>query len=265
MAVKRNDLAPDALVVEGRVALQEFKPDEGELPLRAFAFDSTGRLIGSGDVDAKGAYQFPVSLKKPGDVEVIVGPAVEADIVRQAKPPSNRFTEKDWKRSETGGYRLTPDLQIARPIWWPWRPIRVCVRGRVRKNEAGRTPCPVPFTKVEVYDVDREGCLWPYLRPRIPDLLDKPVFRLPELLKPGPIPEPDPIGPIAGFAGRIDRVALNPQPLPPGGAVAFRSAAGPAGISGRFQSAAGAAVAGRCRRFQSPARSAVSSLAAPGR
>ncbi len=224
MAIRKNDLAsdaPDALVVEGRVALQEFKPDEGELPLRAFAFDSAGRLVGSGDVDAKGSYRFPVSLKKPADVEVIVGPAVEADIVRQANPPSNRFTERDWKRSEVGGYRLTPELEIARPIWWPWRPIRVCVRGRVRKNEAGQAPCPVPFTKVEVYDVDREGCLWPYLRPRIPDLLDKPVFRLPELLKPGPIPEPDPIGPIAGFAGRIDRVALNPQPLPPGGAVGF--------------------------------------------
>jgi hypothetical protein len=72
----------------------------------------------------------------------------------------------------------------------------------------------VPFATVEVYDVDREGCLWPIIRPRIPDLLDKPVLRIPELVKPGPIPEPDPIGPIASIGGRLDRVTLNPQPLP---------------------------------------------------
>ena len=217
MAARKDGAPADALVVEGRVTLQEFEPGAHELPLRAFAFDAAGRLIGSGDVDPKGTYRVPVSLKEPADIEVIVGPAVEADIVRDAQPPSNRFTAKDWKRAEGGGFRLTPELVLPRPIWWPWRPIRVCVRGRVRKNEIDRTPCPVPFAEVEVFDVDREGCLWPFLRRRIPDLLDKPVFRLPELLKPGPIPEPDPIGPIAGLAGRFDRVALNPQPLPPGG------------------------------------------------
>jgi hypothetical protein len=216
MAVRKED---DVLVVEGRVTLQEFDAGVHELPLRAFAFDSAGRLIGSGDVNEKGTYRFPVSLTKPADVEVIVGPAVEADIVRDAEPPSSRFSAKDWTRSETAGFRLSPQIQIARPIWWPWRPIRVCVRGRIRKVESDRPPCPVPFTQVEVYDVDRESCLWPYLRPRLPDLFDKPILRLPELIKPGPIPEPDPIGPIAGLAGRLDRVALNPQPLPPRSAV----------------------------------------------
>ena len=215
MAVKKTEGSADALVVEGRVTLQGSETDAYEFPLRAFAFDATGRLIGSGDVDQKGAYRFPVSLKQPADAEIIVGPAVEADIVRQAEPPSHRFTAKDWARAEGGGFRLNPQVELPRPIWWPWRPIRVCVRGRVRKHDGDRPPCAVPFAQVDVYDVDREGCLWPYLRPRLTDFLDKPILRLPELVKPGPIPEPDPIGPIAGPRARLDRVALNPQPLPP--------------------------------------------------
>ena len=175
MAVKKTEGSADALVVEGRVTLQGSETDAYEFPLRAFAFDATGRLIGSGDVDQKGAYRFPVSLKQPADAEIIVGPAVEADIVRQAEPPSHRFTAKDWARAEGGGFRLNPQVELPRPIWSPWRPIRVCVRGRVRKHDGDRPSCAVPFAQVDVYDVDREGCLWPYLRPRLTDFLDKPT------------------------------------------------------------------------------------------
>lgn len=214
-----GDRPLEGAIVEGHVELKEFDAEAGYLPLRAFAFDTAGRLLGSGDVDAKGGYRFPVSLKQPADVDVFVGPAVDADIVRQAEPPVTRFTANDWTRT-TSGFQLNPKLVLPRPVWWPWRPIRVCVRGRVRKDQGDRPPCPVPFATVEVYDVDREGCLWPIIRPRIPDLLDKPVLRIPELVK-RPIPEPDPIGPIASIGGRLDRVALNPQPLPPREALQF--------------------------------------------
>jgi hypothetical protein len=203
----------DRFVVEGRVSVQGFDGSE-DLPLRAFAFDAAGKVIGAGDVDDKGGYRFGVALKDPADVEVIVGPAVDADIVRQAEAPVARFTPNDWTRTEAG-FRLNPDILLPRRIWWPWRPIRVCVRGRVRKQMADQDPCVVPFAKVEVFDVDREGCLWPYIYPRIPDLLDRAVVRIPELTRipiPGP---PDPIGPISRRASRLDRVALNPQPLPP--------------------------------------------------
>ena len=141
-------------------------------------------------------------MKEPAAVEVIVGPAVEADIVREAEPPPSRFTAKDWTRSEAGGFRLSPQIVLPRPIWWPWRPIRVCVRGRVRKNEG--EPAAVPGSVRAGRGLRRRsrGMSVAAARPRLPDLLDRPILRLPELIKPGPIPEPDPIGPIAGLAGR---------------------------------------------------------------
>jgi len=202
------------LVIEGKVRLDQKEACSDELPLRAFAFDDRGRALGDADVSAEGAFAIATDLKAPRDVEVLVGPRVEAAIVREAQPPLLRFTARDWVKHE-GGFRLSPAFDIPKLVWWPWWPMRVCVRGRVRKTQPVGGPCPVPFVTVEVFDVDREACLWPILRPRLPYLFDRPVIKLPELVRQPPIP--DPIGPVSGVIGdRLQQVALNPQPLPPG-------------------------------------------------
>src|SRR5688572_13384523 len=113
MAVKKNEEQgerplSERFVVEGRASLQGFDAGSQELPLRAFAFDAAGKVIGSGDVDEKGGYRFAVALSEPADVDVLVGPAVEADIVRQAEAPARRFTANEWARSENG-FRINPD------------------------------------------------------------------------------------------------------------------------------------------------------------
>src|SRR5262245_56272078 len=112
MAVRKSEDSGDAqsrsaFTVEGRASLQGFEPGAYEVPLRAFAFDAAGRLVGSGDVDEKGGYRFDVALREAADVDILVGPAVEADIARQAEAPVTRFTAKDWKKTETG-FRITP-------------------------------------------------------------------------------------------------------------------------------------------------------------
>jgi hypothetical protein len=99
------------------------------------------------------------------------------------------------------------DISLPHRIWWPWRPVRICISGHVRKLDEGGV-CPVPFAKVEIFDVDREGCLWPPLL-KWRDRLKKPVIRLPDLLtdpprppirEPFPRPLPDP--PV--FGGQFD-------------------------------------------------------------
>ena len=216
---ERPSTKDSEFVIAGQVQLEHKEACSDDLPLRAFAFGARGNLIGTSDVSANGDFVIAAEMKEPQDVEIIVGPAVDPDLVRQAEPPSLHFTSKDWVRAETG-FRLNPKFVLPKHIWWPWWPIRVCVRGRVRKVQGQADPCPVPFAHVEVFDVDREGCLWPILQPRLPKLVDKAVIRLPELIKLPPIPDPDP-GPLAGLAGRLDQVALNPQPLPPGELVGF--------------------------------------------
>src|SRR6185369_8719442 len=103
-----------------------------------------------------------------------------------------------------------------------------CVSGRVRKisNNNGITEtCPVPFVKVEIFDVDRESCFWPPLRKWWELLLDRPVIRIPDLLKEPPFPGPDPAPDLnfqplmrsdsAESFSPFTKVGVDPLPEPP--------------------------------------------------
>lgn len=214
--------------IEGSLQLQAFDSAEGDLPLKVAAFDKLGEILGEADVDAKGQFSLSVSLAQAADVQVLAGPAEDAKSLRQSSAFSQSFSAKQWERQE-GRFILRPQLIIPPLIWRPWWPVRICVSGHVRKIHAhnGVTEtCPVPFVKVEIFDVDREGCWWPPIRRWWDTLVDRPVIRVPDLLKnrpfpPIPLPGPDPAPELrleASLTSMVSRgaaVSLNPQPLPP--------------------------------------------------
>ncbi|MEJ2597879.1 MAG: hypothetical protein P8Z00_06065 [Anaerolineales bacterium] len=211
-----------SLQIQGSLRLEQAETPPEDLQLRAYAFDANGELIGSGDVDAKGGFNFPVRLEQPADVELFVGPATEdLQQLRQSSAYNQGFTAKDWAKVKDR-YVLNPQIYLPGYIWWPWRPVRICVTGHVRKVEhidEHTEICPVPFVKVEIFDVDREACWWPYIRLRWKDLLDQRVFRIPELIKelphpPEPIPGPDP---APFMQARINPAAAPDNPLPTSG------------------------------------------------
>ena len=230
------------LRIEGKLTLESADPKQTDLKLTAYVFDRGGHALGQADVDAQGNFSVPVNRSQPDDVELFVAPAGLAGAdVRMSATYSRAYTPKDWSGEGTQ-FRIRPDLLISEEIWRLWRPIRVCVGGRIRKihTEGGQPDaCPVSFVKVEVFDVDREGCWWPYLQPYLPYLDQVRVLSIeklinPEYVPPRPGPGPDP-GPVfAGFATKASRVALNPQPLPPGlmtGEIATLSSADAARVS----------------------------------
>ena len=149
------------LRIEGKLTLESADPKQTDLKLTAYVFDRGGHALGQADVDAQGNFSVPVNRSQPGDVELFVAPAGLAGTdVRMSATYSRAYTPKDWSGEGTQ-FRIRPDLLISEEIWRPWRPIRVCVSGRIRKvhTEGGqRDACPVSFVKVEVFDVDREGC-----------------------------------------------------------------------------------------------------------
>ena len=230
--------------IAGQIQREQADLQAGEFRLMAYVFDKAGSLLGSEALDEKGGYNVAVKLRKPADVDLFVGPADMAEQIRSSSAFSHSFSAGDWK-GEGGLFRLRFDTLIPVEIWRPWWPLRICVSGHVRKvsQQNGATEiCPVPFVKVEIFDVDREFCYWPYLRNWWELLLDRPVFRIPDLLRdppipipplPGPDPAPDlNFDPIPGirrnFGGSLlERVGLNPQPLPP------REVEGMAAISAR--------------------------------
>lgn len=185
--------------IQGQVQREQAECQPGELQLTAYLFDGSGLLIGSSAVDAKGKFNVQVKLSKPAPVELIIGPAGDAQQVRKSNAYTRRFSSKDWQQ-EGNHFQIRHDVLLPLALWRLWWPQRICISGHVRKiaNHDGHVDiCPVPYVKVEIFDVDREFCWWPWLRKWWDHLLDRPVFRIPELLTdppfpPRPFPGPDP-------------------------------------------------------------------------
>lgn len=219
-------------LIEGQIQRQQPELQSGELKLMAYVFDKAGSLLDSAELDDKGNYSVAVRLAKPADVELIVGPADMPEQIRLSSAYRKSFSAKDWK-AEGEQYRLKFDTLLPVDIWWPWWPVRICVSGHVRKvnhRDGVTSICPVPYVKVEIFDVDREFCYWPWLRKWWEYLLDRPVIHVPDLLtdppfppKPFPGPDPAPELNLRAFPGLrsdigsslLEQVSLNPQPLPP--------------------------------------------------
>ena len=190
----------------------EGKPEK-ELAVTAFVFDHAGRLVTSAPVQAgKADLVLPGGSGHP---QVVLGPSTLAEDgaptlerLRRAggHEPSFRLAAGD-KVVDLG---LIPELE-----WHGWRHCRCRIRGRVVRPVLfghGYSDMPVCNAIVHICEVDR----WPLVIAKLPDLV---LERLREdiLVAPfRPVPEPDP-SPLAGRLGRdrLERVGLNPQPLPP--------------------------------------------------
>ncbi|HEV8485287.1 MAG TPA: hypothetical protein VGV87_17220 [Blastocatellia bacterium] len=234
---KTAENPPDAdLRIEGAVKLEAADTQPADLTLRAYVFDQGGRVLGEANLDAKGTFSVPVKLAAPDNVELVIGPDDDPATVRRSSAHSQHISANEWVR-EGKAFRVRPQIFLPRDLWWSWRPRRICVSGHVRKvhTTAGQTEiCPVPFVKVEIFDVDREACWDPYLTLAKDLFLDRPVIRIPDLIKertsiPFPIPGPGPVERAGIRPG--EEVALNPQPLPPRESKAFAEIAGSATLS----------------------------------
>ncbi|MHB8118151.1 MAG: hypothetical protein ACYDHX_05415 [Methanothrix sp.] len=206
--------------IEGNVQLEAGECKPGDLKLMAYAFDPVGRLLGSAEVNEKMSFTMKVDLKQPSKVELILGPPADPKIIRSSSAHSQTLQAKDWT-GDGRQFSLKTEAFIPYDIWWPWRPVRICVSGHVRKVKEDGSVCPVPYVKVEVFDVDREMCWWPFIYRWWDILLDRRVVHVPEILKERVNPprirpediELAVINPQPRLRG--DAVSLNPQPLPP--------------------------------------------------
>ena len=228
MAAKQDEqqILKGSFNIKGSVQLEsaETKPD---VRMKAFAFSQVGDQLGSADVDAKGGFNLTLNRKEiGGPIQLVVGPEDDASA---AYSSTSSYTQsiavQNWK-GEAGQYTYNPEIRIPGPIWGCWALIRVCVSGQIRKvirEGRFRRYCPVPFVKVEVYDVDREWCWpWPWFLSVFEQQPNLQVAQLPNLVAQLP---PHPIGPDPGpeftqassvMASPGATVAFNPQPDPPG-------------------------------------------------
>lgn len=171
--------------IEGQAQLDQAGDAARGLKLQAFAFDPGGRFLGSGDVDPKGNFKLDVRLGRPTPVDVVVAPPADPDVIRRSSAPRQSFAARDWI-TEGNRFRLKPAIQLTPAVINFFLPVHICVSGHVRKTLQvnGETSyCPVSYAKIEVFDVDRESCWWPYLVRQLDRVVDKPVIQVADLLK----------------------------------------------------------------------------------
>lgn len=232
MAVnKRHDTSSR---IEGRVQLQGLDGVPNDLKLTAYVFDKAGRLAGSAPVDAEGAFCLHLDLKEPADVDVFIAPEMDPGSVRHAASYRQTFRAADWKK-ERSSYVLESRALIHEELLLVWWPRKICVSGHIRKRvvlDGVVRYFPVPFAKVEVFDVDREPCWWPYILKLKTLLKDRLIVRAEDLLAGGareldihepfeevepPLPGPGPISfqKVQALGTGAEEVGFNPQPEPP--------------------------------------------------
>ncbi len=201
--------------------------DEQPPPLTAYAFGSSGRLLGRVDVGEGGT---PLSFEpcaEPEQIRLLVGPRIEkedegellSDLIR-VRAAERMIHPADFASAIT--------LPIDRAIWPCW--LRTCTaRGTLLKRVSTggvSIDLPVCDAEVEIYEVDPV----PLIVPRIPDwILEKlrdviliprppwppwlPVDGIPVPPRPGPGPDPAPfldIGRLAEATGARSAIGIAP-------------------------------------------------------
>ena len=173
--------------IEGRVQLEQAEQRPADLTLMAYLFDARGKLLNTVEVQADGGFTLSAPLKAPESVEIVVGPASQdADLIHKSNVWSETYSANDWVAAEGKRFALRPVIWIDRWLWWLWRPIRVCVDGSISKlvhlPNGTTDTCPVSHVKVEIFDVDRESCWWPYIYRWWEILALRPVIHIPDLI-----------------------------------------------------------------------------------
>lgn len=217
-----------------------FEGDPGkELEVMAYAFDRRGRLLTSSRFNAaKGQVVLNLDDQEARHARLFFGPPP------QEGGKSEKITLKTMARLEAHEalwqydpkqrqYELLPipDLHWR---WWIW--CRCRVRGQVVRPveiHGATQNMPVCHARVHICEVDRipriivtlpDRDIW-RLRDELIPLLERPPFRDPRPIPdpppyfrfdPGVIdPSPEKIAAMHHFAAPLEKVALNPQPLPP--------------------------------------------------
>lgn len=216
------------VTLQFRVAFDE-KP-ESEIESALYAFDPRGKLLASSPLKADQA-QLQLTEEQARFARLFVAPASR---VNEEKLPTLATMkrlgayEPVWKFNPQG--RVQELAPIPSGVWKIWPICRCRVRGQVvkRVSVGGTTQdLAVPMARVHICEVDA----WPRLILKLPDsaiyrLRDELLQALERIPIPEPIPQPDPppflnpgvIDPVPDVIRQLsgfDRVALNPQPLPP--------------------------------------------------
>lgn len=164
---RKKSTAAKGIVVEGRVELESRTALPQDVSLSAYAVDRSGEVISSNVLSEDGKYRLATGTDGKTEFDLVIAKTDDTEQLANNALHTQHINAKRLQAIDNGAV-LSNDIFIARELWRPWWPKQICISGHVRK-----TPfCPIPFVKVEIFDVDRGPCLWPWYR-RFKNLIRK--------------------------------------------------------------------------------------------
>ena len=229
MARARNDKG-EAVQLHVDAPTLDVRQDEQPPPLSAYAFGSSGRLLGRADLkDGSTPLSFEQGAE-PDQIRLLVGPSIEnADEGELLSALMRTGAAERMLRPADLATKVA--LPIDRALWLCW--WRFCtVRGTLLKRVVSggvAIDLPVCDAEIEVYEVDPVTIIVPHipdwileklrgviLIPRPPWPPWPPVDGVPIPPRPGPGPDPAPfleIGRLAATTGARPATSVEPAAL----------------------------------------------------
>jgi len=167
----------EVYIIEGKVQLETLNELPGDVDLVAYAFSDKGKLLKAAPVNMEGKYKLRFKSAKSPDITLHIGTEEDKEKVKKSSLYSRNIQARDWAKASENNV-LPVVAYLPKLVWNLWWPKQICVSGHVRKDYN----CPIPYTRVEIFDVDRHWCFWPHLH-RFRDLLrNKLVLRLEDII-----------------------------------------------------------------------------------
>ena len=153
---KKSNRKKSRLKIEGVLELENRSTLPSDVSLSAYAVNNAGEVLASCKLETSGGYALSLDDVSGEDIELLVAHTDDTGSLK-----ANALQTTSIKHAEIEGQRvLNKNFFVAAELWRPWWPRQICVSGHVRNKQG----CPIPFVKVEVFDVDRGQCLWPWYR-----------------------------------------------------------------------------------------------------
>lgn len=151
---KKSIRKTPGLIIEGVLELETRSTLPGDVSLSAYAVNKSGEVLASSKLETSGKYALSLGKIGGEDIELLVARTDDTDNLKANALQTMTIKLAEIKEQSV----LNKNFYAPAELWRPWWPKRICVSGHVRNKQG----CPIPFVKVEVFDVDRGPCLWPW-------------------------------------------------------------------------------------------------------
>lgn len=157
--MKENRMEERTYNIRGHIKFEEDIPDKEKLKMKAYARVGR-RTLASAPVDKDGKFKLKFERTKmpPVSMKLIIGPPINEGKLTHVNTKQIQILSTEWK-VEGDSFFVKKEISLKKDLTFCLLPREIKICGIVCKDMSIEDTdltrcCPVPYAKVEVYDVD---------------------------------------------------------------------------------------------------------------